>query len=143
MKRIFSDKIMYRGVIGVVIFTLLVVGLNTYQLYWPVKVFEIKSIQMVTPQVKPGEDAVYHVNYCRYFEGDIHVFKSIDGPSLIYIPMSVNSNPPGCREADVHVSIPASTIPGTYTIKIVAEAQVNPNKKATVRFQTDAFEVIK
>lgn len=120
----------------------LLVGFNAYRLYWPVKVFEINSIKMITHQVKPGENAIYHVSYCRYFSGEIHVYKTIDGPSLIYVPETVNSNAPGCREADVNVPIPAAILPGTYRIKIVSEAQINSNRKVTVRFQTDTFEVV-
>lgn len=127
------------GLIGVLF---LAVGFNAYRLYWPTKVFEIKSIQMTTPKVKPGEDAIYHVSYCRYFDGPIHVFKTLDGPSLIYIPETVNNNAPGCRTADVHLPIPDSILPGTYKIKIVSEAQINPNRKITVRFETDTFEVV-
>lgn len=129
--------------IGMFIFILLVVGFNTYQLYWPVKVFEIKSINMVTPQVKAGEDAIYHVSYCRYFSGEIHVFKTIDGPSLIYLDTAINSNDPGCRETDVHVNIPDDALLGTYIIKIVAEAQVSQSRRITIRYQTDSFEVVK
>lgn len=130
-------KIMF-GLIGVMF---AVVSYNTYQLHWPIKVFENKSLKILTPQVKAGEDVIYHVSYCRYFAGPIHVFKSIEGPSLIYIPETVNSNAPGCREANVHVPTPTTIMPGTYVIKVTAEAQVNQSRKITVRFQTDSFEV--
>lgn len=113
-----------------------------YLAFAPVKVFTINSIHMITPQVHAGDDAIYHVDYCRYFSGNIHVFKSIDGPSLIYIPESVNSNPSGCRTADVHVNIPTSALSGKYVIKITAEAEVNQIKKVSIKYQTDSFEVI-
>lgn len=114
-----------------------------YLHFYPVKVFDINSIYMITPKVKAGNDAIYYVDYCRYFSGNIHVFKTIDGPSLIYVPDAVNANPAGCRTAEVSLNIPTYAVPGTYRIKIVSEAQVNLIKKVTVRFQTDTFEVIK
>lgn len=113
-----------------------------YLILVPVKVFTINSIHMTTPKVKAGSDAIYHVNYCRYFAGDIHVFKSLDGPSLVYIPETVNRNPAGCREADVIFPVPVHVLPGKYYIKVTAEAQVNQLNKVSVHYQTDAFEVI-
>lgn len=121
--------------------TLLAILYVAYLAFYPVKVFEINSITMTTPKVKAGSDASYHVDYCRYFEGSIHVFKSIDGPSLIYVPEAVNNNPSGCRTAEVSLNIPTYTVPGIYVIKIVAETQVNPVRKAVIRYQTDTFEV--
>lgn len=121
-------------------FTML--GLFAYWFYAPVKVFEIKEIYMLTPVVRAGSDAIYFVDYCRYFSGNIHVFKSLDGASLIYSPEVVNSNPPGCRTAEVVFNVPSYALPGTYRIKVVSEAQVNPIRTATVRFETNDFKVL-
>src|SRR5436305_8179156 len=96
-----------------------------FNTYWPVKLLDIKTpLPVLTPRVKAGEDLIYHADYCRYFKGNVKVFRSFIGPSVINLPSIDSITDPGCRVVDIHLTIPIYAVSGQYKMKAIAEFQV-------------------
>lgn len=115
---------------------------NFYQQLKPVRLLEIKSPMIVlSPEVKTGQDVVYHASYCRYSQVPAKVFRSLIGPSIINLPPVESSTEIGCRETDVHITVPGYAIPGKYKMKAVAEFQISAQRLDRIYYETEEFTV--
>lgn len=123
-------------------FGYIAVGVIAFWLFWPYKVFELKSpITVDKKNYNAGDTLTYTVDYCKYKSLPATLYRSyVDG--VIYnIASIVANNPTGC-----HVTHPTTLVPnlpsGVYFIRLVFVYQVNPLRTITKTIETEPFNII-
>jgi len=130
-----------------IVILLLTAGLLFYiffLLLYPFTPFVLNQqpVPILTKKISAGDDVVYSVNYCRYYEGSSQVSRSIVGPEIVVIPSVSSVLKKGCGIVTIHLPTSKSLIPGIYHILISADFHPNSVRTVTTNFESEDFEVI-
>lgn len=138
MKRLF-DILAWAVVVS---WFMLIFIVGFWKLY-PYRVFEVKSVEILTPTVKAGQNVVYRTSACKYMDVPGRISKVLVND--VFIPYSTYTAQTftGCTSREVSSIIPEFADEGLYHIHITAEYPVNPVRTITVNYDTPLFKVVK
>lgn len=124
----------------------LALSIVSYWLFTPKDVLEIKNnpVPVRTVRKHPTADGVIilKVNFCKKVGAYGRVRVSFVSQSReLFLPITVDTSPPRCEEAEVPILIPHETPPGTYVIRYLINYRINPLKSAVEEFDSQPFEV--
>lgn len=108
---------------------------------YPYKTMEMKQPNKVlTPVVKPGEDLIYEVDYCKYTNRSVILSKVLVDTVHFNLGAARSNLPCGCNKVQVAVPMPKILeLNGTYHLDIRAEYQMNPFRTIIVETRTEDF----
>ena len=110
---------------------------------YPYKVIEIKSLEVLTPNVKAGELFRWRVDFCKYMNLKAKtVRKVLDQKNVVWLTIEQETQfAPGCSNTVVDIKIPEDVPPGTYRIKSETLYQINPFRVETLNLDIPEFQV--
>lgn len=144
MKNIFSENVMYRLMMGIIIFMFLTMAYNTYLRFYPFKTLEVNKVELVTPTVPVGGVFKYKVDYCKYTDVAATAYKTfydINNPNKPY-PLGAmeGAGSSGCHTTER--SIKLEDIPaGEYYLKTVVIYELNAYQTKRIEFITPNFRI--
>jgi len=111
---------------------------------YPVTKFDPQPFQVLTPNVKRGEELVYRYHYCKTANFElISVQKQLlDGQIIELTDKSRTPHQMGCHTVERHTTIPKSVSPDRYELKITSTFKVNFFKTVQVTTNTEYFNVV-
>ena len=122
---------------------IVIIGFIFFWSYYPYNILEFQdSVYPVeTKTVKPGEEVIYRVRYCKYLPTSFSVTrKFVDG--IIYTTSEVASNNPvGCHDNLVYIQVPKSLPEGNYSLQMIYRTKVNPIRTVEIIRTTERFTV--
>ncbi len=140
----FIATLITRAALGILLVAALIIIYIGYLLFWPQQVLEVRRnpARLITPSVKPGETAIFELDYC----------KNSDLPSkweleLVGTPLSpslggVTHFPTGCHIIKVPVIMPLSVPRGRYAINAEIRYRVNQIRQETDNFTIEPIEIV-
>lgn len=112
-------------------------------LYWPVTVIKplIQPYKILTPVVKVGDNIIYEVNACKYYETTGTITRSFEDGAIYPAISSQGNVTKGCTKSEVSVAVPNYIPPGVYHLNLDAAYQINPIRTIIYHFKTSDFVV--
>ena len=113
-----------------------------FLLFWPTTVIvpNRQPYRVITPTVKAGENMVYEVDACKYYDVSSMVTREIVVESVHY-PLSPlqNNISKGCNKTHVSIMIPSVIPPGTAYLDLTVSYYLSALKTETYHFKTEEF----
>lgn len=116
---------------------------NLYQQFRPIKALSVEQpVKVLTKKVVAGESMIYEIHFCRYLKGVVHATRTLRGP-ITYSESSItNLTETGCQVKEVLFPVPKGSPAGRYHLDTVVEFEITSNRKITVPYSSEEFEVI-
>jgi len=113
----------------------------SYFILVPYKIFEVSGIEILTPEVRAGEQLIYKVSYCKYSNLQGTISKTLVNSIIIpFTPYVINA-PVGCGIRTVYQEIPLFAPSGTYHLGIISTYRPNPIRVVNIEYKTGDFTV--
>lgn len=123
-------------ILSILLITLAVVS---YFILVPYKILEVSSVEILTPEVKAGEQLEYRVKYCKYRDLPATVSKTLVNGTLIPFTPYVSNLPIGCEVVVVYQEVPLYAPSGIYHINVVSTFSPNPIRTINIEYRTPSF----
>lgn len=140
-----KEKIMYKSVLGIILFMGVVMAYNTYLRFYPFKTIVVSKVRVLTSEIKQGEEVKYEVDYCRFTDAPATVYRTVQStrnPDDRYsLPITNSISVPGCHTLQRSIPIDPSIPPGEYYIKVVSIYEVNEYQKSKYEFTIGNFKI--
>ena len=123
----------------------LIIGTMLYVfflMFCPFKVLEVKSVKILTPQVKLGGTFEMLIDYCKYIDNPATVSRSLLNDRIVSLTPYVSTLPKGCQTKIVSVVIPENMFPSKYEMVTANIYVVNFIRTETVTYRTEKFEIL-
>lgn len=119
--------------------------LGLYWMYWPYEApVKIHSVELVTPVVIAGEDAVIYLKTEKTVALPCIVIRELINDYTRQMKPFESNIPMGMFDSRIRVRIPESTTEGDdYKIHTTYVYQINPLRKMYIEWTTSLFTVIK
>ncbi len=142
MKNFFTESLMYKLMMSIIIFMFFTMAYNTYLRFYPFKTLVVNKVEVLTP----GGQFKYRVDYCKYTDVVSTSYKTF------YDASSVEKRYPlgamegvgavGCHIAERSIKLEDLPV-GEYYMKTVVSYQLNNYQNQKVEFITPNFIVTK
>lgn len=130
------------------LFAFLLITVGYYEAFHAVKVLEIynEPLPIIYPDKQEnliaGQPLVVKIHYCKFTNDIAHVSPELIGVQTKFMTAFISDVDSGCRTSDVQIgSVPLTTVPGTYILKIIFEYRVNSLHVEYKTAQSEPFEV--
>lgn len=139
-----SENILYRIMLGIIIFMFINMGYTYYLTFYPFKTVVINSVTVLTPDVPVGGIFVYKVDYCRYTQAPAIAYKTfynVHDPEKVY-PLGAMEGvgETGCHVAERSLKTDGMP-PGEYYLKTITVFTVNKEQTSKIQFITPNFTI--
>lgn len=114
--------------------------------YWLLFPYDVQEhyktpYEVLTPQVKNGEELVYKVDFCKFMNADATIHPAIVDGHIVTLPSKDTSLPRGCYELEAHVELP-ELAEGEYKYVETIKYRVNPIRTVSYTYESELFEVV-
>lgn len=146
-----SDKILYRIMMGIIVFVGVVMAYNTYLQFYPFQVLKLnKPTKMVKDTYHPGEALTWSVDVTHYTTGvKATVTREVDcqtvnGKEIVGLPTTNFVTKAGTSQfIQSSFILSVSTPPGICKVLIDGVYQLSPNRNYYFHDETNEFKVTK
>jgi hypothetical protein len=110
--------------------------------YHPIR-FNVTPIQVLTPEVHPGEQVILLVDYHKSMSLPAEVGTQFMNDVVITVPSTIRNLPTGdCVVKMMDTVVPTCTPPGHYFLRQTLTYRVNPIRTVIVIVDSQMFEVV-
>ena len=114
-----------------------------FVMIYPFKVVEINSVEILTPEVRPGELVRYKVNFCKYWNVSGEAQRVLVNHFEYFLSSSTqNQKGKGCHETTVSVPVPSYVEAGDYEVHNYLKHKIFGIRTIETFYQTGIFKVI-
>lgn len=119
-------------------------GVLLYWMFIPLNVMTVVSpASILTPEVYPGENLVYEIDYCKYVDKSAVVTRRLINGEVIALPTITTDAATGCHQLLIATTtIPEHLDPGVYSLEVALDYHLNPIRHAHYEFKTEEFVVL-
>lgn len=143
-----KDKLFIRIAYTALILIAVSISIFAYWAAQPTDVLVVKNLPLPIESTKDNPTAggivILDAKYCKNLnrKGSLRLSYVSDSRE-VFLPITQESSPVGCNEAQLPVVLPKDLVPDTYKIKFKVTYDVNPLKRGIVeQFESQSIKVV-
>ncbi len=110
--------------------------------YWPIKCIEIKKVEILTPEVKPGDQVVYRITFNKLTDRSAMVSRQILNDRIFNYVDLPSALPRGTDTVTTSIKLPLTATPGQPHKLVWSATYKLPFREVSYRAESPEFMVV-